>query len=80
MLYTDISLENMTVQNGDFIMNDDGYYRINPKIKIKFCDFGLSEIFDPNQGFLCDKYCGKTKYKAPEVCILLFLCFCCFCT
>merc|ERR1712228_425432 len=65
--HLDISLENITVQNGDFIMNVNGFYSINPEIMLKFIDFGLAEFFDPNEEFECVKYCGKTAYKAPEI-------------
>eukprot|EP01084_Bolivina_argentea_P193283 331633_1 len=65
--HLDISLENITVLNGDFIINSDGYYTISNNIKIKFVDFGLAEFYDPNDNFECVKYCGKTAYKSPEI-------------
>ena len=67
MKYTDISLENITVQNGNFILCPDGTYSIDPNIKLKFVDFGLAEFFNPYDKFKCVKYCGKTAYKSPEV-------------
>eukprot|EP01084_Bolivina_argentea_P193280 331630_1 len=65
--HMNISLENICVQNGNFILQPDGYYTIDPNIKIKLIDFGLAELFDPNSEFECVKYCGITAYKAPEV-------------
>ena len=42
-------------------------------LEIRFIDFGLSESFQDEYNnnnhayFLCDKYVGKTGYKAPKV-------------
>ena len=66
-MYTDISLENILISNGEFMIQDDGYYKISRKLRIKLVDFGLAECFNKKQRFLCTKYCGKVTYEAPEV-------------
>jgi len=66
----DISLENLLIN--DVVVN------IHPvrksmhfvsDISVKFCDFGLAEIFDTklNPQFLSNKFVGKTNYKSPEI-------------
>eukprot|EP00485_Elphidium_margaritaceum_P014194 CAMPEP_0202733614 /NCGR_PEP_ID=MMETSP1385-20130828/188259_1 /ASSEMBLY_ACC=CAM_ASM_000861 /TAXON_ID=933848 /ORGANISM="Elphidium margaritaceum" /LENGTH=604 /DNA_ID=CAMNT_0049399953 /DNA_START=107 /DNA_END=1921 /DNA_ORIENTATION=+ len=65
--HLDISLENITVQNGNFVVLPNGECSVDPEIKIKFIDFGLAEFFNPLDAFQCVKYCGKTAYKCPEV-------------
>merc|ERR1712130_780659 len=34
---------------------------------IRFIDFGLSELCDGENGFVCDKFVGKMSYKAPKI-------------
>jgi serine/threonine protein kinase len=69
--HLDISLENILIKNAEFIPADKDskkYVTVNPNVQIKFCDFGLAEIFKANTvEFECTKFCGKTNYKAPEV-------------
>ena len=43
--HLDLNLDNIMVENGNFIENDDGLVTINPHINCKLVDFGLSEIF-----------------------------------
>ena len=66
--HLDISLENMLIVNGTILQNvHTGKISLNRDFTVKFCDFGLSEQFDPNKGFGCTKYVGKTRYKSPEL-------------
>jgi len=37
------------------------------QVQVKLCDFGLAEMFDERSSFECNKYCGKTNYKSPEI-------------
>ena len=62
----DISLENMLIRDCAFY---DEESKTLKKCYIKFIDFGLCEFFDlkTNPKFLCQKYVGKTHYKAPKV-------------
>ena len=57
----------MTIKHGNFIQRDDGSVTIDPRLTLKFVDFGLAEFFEPDDEFLCDKFVGKKTYKAPEV-------------
>eukprot|EP01083_Nonionella_stella_P232774 820769_1 len=61
--HLDISLENILIF--DTSLNDLDVMRCS----VRFCDFGLSQVFDAkaNPRFLCNKYVGKTLYKSPEV-------------
>ena len=44
--HLDINLENILLQNADFVINAlDGTVSINKNINVKLCDFGRSEIF-----------------------------------
>eukprot|EP00484_Ammonia_sp_Unknown_P024446 CAMPEP_0197023002 /NCGR_PEP_ID=MMETSP1384-20130603/3788_1 /TAXON_ID=29189 /ORGANISM="Ammonia sp." /LENGTH=592 /DNA_ID=CAMNT_0042451139 /DNA_START=105 /DNA_END=1883 /DNA_ORIENTATION=+ len=70
--HLDVSLENMLVQNAEFVQLPDGQLKVNTNIQIKFCDFGLGEMYDIDHsnresGYLSFKYCGKTNYKSPQV-------------
>ena len=62
----DVSLENMLIR-------DCAYYdeesKTLKKCYIKFIDFGLTEFFNlkTNPNYQCQKYVGKTHYKAPKV-------------
>ena len=64
--HLDISLENLLISNMAYFDESNG--KLN-KCYIKFIDFGLSEKFDKieNPLFICNKYVGKTHYKAPKV-------------
>mmetsp|Transcript_8887 Transcript_8887/g.13725 ORF Transcript_8887/g.13725 Transcript_8887/m.13725 type:complete len:418 (+) Transcript_8887:149-1402(+) len=68
--HLDISLENLLI-NDVMIMDKIDRQKIHfmPNIHVKFCDFGLAQVFDSkiNPNFGCSKFVGKTKYKAPEV-------------
>ena len=67
--HLDISLENMLIKNNKYKSDGNGGIRLSRKMQIKICDFGLAEYFNPkqNDSFLCNKYVGKTHYKAPKV-------------
>merc|ERR1712228_691805 len=67
--HLDISLENMLIKNNKYKSDGNGGIRLSRKMQIKICDFGLAEYFNPKQNdlFLCNKYVGKTHYKAPKV-------------
>eukprot|EP00483_Globobulimina_turgida_P012531 UN12554 len=66
--HLDISLENMLIKNGTILQNiNTGKISLNRNVTVKFCDFGLSEKFNPNNHFKCAKYVGKTRYKSPEL-------------
>merc|ERR1719229_15761 len=40
-----ITMEQILIQNGDFICDERGEMKINNSIVIKLCDFSLAEIF-----------------------------------
>eukprot|EP01084_Bolivina_argentea_P098223 176536_1 len=68
--HLDISLENVLIN--DVLITIDatnGSIRFVSQFKIKFIDFGLSEMFDPisNPNFLCNKWVGKSGYQSPEL-------------
>merc|ERR1712154_280772 len=68
--HLDISLENLLIMDV-FVMSDQGIdgkqqIYLSHNFQIKFCDFGLSAAFD-KKDFRCNKYVGKTAYKAPKV-------------
>eukprot|EP01083_Nonionella_stella_P070824 189719_1 len=69
--HLDISLDNVLIS--DVFMTPDpshsGMIHLAPAFRIKFCDFGLSQIFDykANPQFLCNKWVGKIGYQAPEI-------------
>merc|ERR1712154_288744 len=68
--HLDISLENLLIKDV-FVMSDQGMdgkqqIYLSHNFQIKFCDFGLSAAFD-KKDFRCNKYVGKTGYKAPKV-------------
>eukprot|EP00484_Ammonia_sp_Unknown_P021053 CAMPEP_0197033678 /NCGR_PEP_ID=MMETSP1384-20130603/12022_1 /TAXON_ID=29189 /ORGANISM="Ammonia sp." /LENGTH=333 /DNA_ID=CAMNT_0042463519 /DNA_START=26 /DNA_END=1027 /DNA_ORIENTATION=- len=67
----DVSLENYLINdisiipvNGDQCINFVGH-----DIRIKLCDFGLSEKFESkiSSNFYSNKYVGKEVYKSPEI-------------
>jgi len=76
--HLDLSLENVMVQNSNFIEHEDGAVTVDPNIKIKLCDFGLAEVFradtdcadsagDDDDGyalnpFKCTKHAMKDRY------------------
>eukprot|EP01084_Bolivina_argentea_P316950 549482_1 len=64
----DISLENLLISDTVNITENEDEFKLN-QCYIKFIDFGLSEYFDAtmNPCFLCTKFVGKQRYKAPEV-------------
>eukprot|EP01084_Bolivina_argentea_P042043 77588_1 len=68
--HLDISLENLLITDV-FVMSEQGpngepQIYLSHNFQIKFCDFGLSTAFD-GKDFRCNKYVGKTGYKAPRV-------------
>jgi len=75
--HLDVSLENMLIQNGEFIPQKNGQLTVATNVRISFCDFGLAEFYDidPSEHTLDNidtayasiKYCGKTQYKSPQV-------------
>eukprot|EP00487_Bulimina_marginata_P009081 TRINITY_DN3407_c0_g1_i1.p1 TRINITY_DN3407_c0_g1~~TRINITY_DN3407_c0_g1_i1.p1 ORF type:complete len:219 (-),score=13.24 TRINITY_DN3407_c0_g1_i1:442-1098(-) len=69
--HLDISLENLLINDVLITVdsNMQNSMRFVSKPSIKFCDFGLAQIFDKRQNphFLCNKYVGKTGYKSPEI-------------
>ena len=53
--HLDLNLSNIMLLHAEFIENkESGMFTVNPKIKIKLCDFGLSEVFE-------------TKHKSPPL-------------
>lgn len=72
--HLDISLENIVIQNVEWIddANNPGYKTLKNNIFVKVCDFGLAEMFHLKTvanriDFRCDKYCGKLLYMSPEI-------------
>merc|ERR1712130_420236 len=67
--HLDMSLENMLIKNNKYKSDGNGGIRLSRKMQIKICDFGLAEYFNPKEknAFICNKYVGKTHYKAPKV-------------
>merc|ERR1719242_1677175 len=69
--HLDISLENLLITDV-FVMSEQGHHPGHQQVlfshnfQIKFCDFGLATAFG-NKDFRCNKYVGKTAYKAPKV-------------
>ena len=56
---TDISLENMLIDDV-FVMSDNsGQIYLSHNFQIKWCDFGLATVFN-GKDFRCKKYVGKT--------------------
>ena len=70
----DLSLENVMLQNADFILSEDGNtVTINPAISAKLVDFGRSELFkvtgNPSD-FQCQKFCmslDSVQYLSPKL-------------
>jgi len=62
----DISLENMLIRD---CQHYDAQSQTLKQCYVKFIDFGLTTFFDlkSNPDWLCQKYVGKTHYKAPKV-------------
>jgi len=71
--HLDLAMENVMVSNVDFKSRADGTFSIDTSITIKVIDFGVSEIFDVENGvspFLCTKdglTIDNEIYLAPEV-------------
>ena len=68
--HLDLSMENIMIENGNFILNEDGTVSIDNKVSIKLCDFGRSEIFPKQSDFICNKYSiiGDTFHlQSPQV-------------
>mmetsp|Transcript_15969 Transcript_15969/g.14334 ORF Transcript_15969/g.14334 Transcript_15969/m.14334 type:complete len:206 (-) Transcript_15969:805-1422(-) len=69
-------MDNIMIENGTFIKNEDDSISINPDLNVKLIDFGLSEMFNiksnndnNNNPFSCSKH-GMTQnqtYCAPKV-------------
>lgn len=77
LAHLDLNMDNIMIENGTFIKNEDDSISINPDLNVKLIDFGLSEIFntktdindDNNNPFSCSKH-GMTNnqtYVAPKV-------------
>jgi len=60
----DISLENFVMRYGTKYNDKSGCIE---NLGIRFIDFGMSELFDHQDDFLCDSVMGKMGYKAPQV-------------
>eukprot|EP01084_Bolivina_argentea_P032027 59251_1 len=61
-----ITMEQIMVENCDFIECENGKMKINDGIVIKLCDFGLAQLFTTDK-CISSAHVGKTKYKSPEV-------------
>jgi len=62
--HLDISLENMLIKD---VIFDYKKKRFISHGYVNIIDFGLAEFFSPTTQFRCNKYVGKTAYKAPKV-------------
>eukprot|EP01083_Nonionella_stella_P254292 873981_1 len=74
-----ITMEQIMVENCDFIECENGKMKINDGIVIKLCDFGLAEIFSSEcsgivgkmamKTFECNKHCGShhSQHSAPQL-------------
>ena len=63
----DLNLQNIVLLNGNFIPQSDGTVTIDPNIKIKLVDFGLSEVFKAEQNLssgLSDSLQKVTEHKS----------------
>eukprot|EP01083_Nonionella_stella_P151146 482575_1 len=72
--HLDISLENLVIQNVKISMNTgtNKIVKFNHNFQIKIIDFGVAEVFMTRTSaghidFNCNKYVGKTGYKAPKI-------------
>jgi len=66
--HLDLCLQNILVQKGDFIIDDDDdKVRINPKINVRLCDFGCAELFDGNWKCAKTTLTGDYAHCAPQV-------------
>eukprot|EP01084_Bolivina_argentea_P249857 418433_1 len=71
--HLDISLENFCIDNVMVTENTETKtITFLPCFQIRIIDFGVAEVFcsknEYNEiDFQCNKYVGKTQYKAPEV-------------
>eukprot|EP01084_Bolivina_argentea_P204044 348408_1 len=65
--HNDISLENFVINDVPICVDDMGtMYFLTEEIQVKLCDFGLAELHTNKQCW-SNKYCGKTRYKSPEI-------------
>eukprot|EP01084_Bolivina_argentea_P086488 156340_1 len=70
-----LCIENISLQNADFIQQSNGKMIVNPCITIKISDFSKTEAFkvnnENNNNFYCKKYCELTErgiqYISPEL-------------
>ena len=70
--HLDLSMKNIIVRDGTFQRNVyDDTVTINPQIAVKFADFGLAEVFHPNNksNYKMDKWGLKDSFEttAPKV-------------
>ena len=72
--HLDVCLENIMLQNADFIAKQDGtgLFKVNNSISIKICDFGVAELFPfgKNISFKCNKYALNINngFQSPQCC------------
>eukprot|EP01084_Bolivina_argentea_P200219 342406_1 len=68
--HLDLWMENIMVNNVEFIENSDGSVNIHGAMNIKLIDFGNAEIFMPNEYFTCNKSdltVDNEMHQAPEL-------------
>lgn len=68
--HLDLCLENIMIENGNFIACDNGKIKIDNRVSIKLCDFGRAEVFSKDSDFNIDKYSiiGDTFHlQSPQV-------------
>jgi len=65
--HSDLSLQNVLIQNVDIGTDRNGKIEISPHFQINLCDFGSARIFDDDDAFQSDRYVGKTRYVSPEL-------------
>lgn len=70
--HLDLCLENVMLQNADFIEQPDGTFKISDALSIKLGDFGVAELFPSNDNmpFKCNKSritIDNEIYVAPKI-------------
>eukprot|EP01084_Bolivina_argentea_P027981 52037_1 len=70
-IHLDICMENVMLQNCEYIETDSGSLKANDAISIKLVDYGVAELFDENEiEFLCNKSSitlDNGRYVAPQI-------------
>lgn len=70
-VHFDISLENFLISDAEVTIRDVGHQsQITFKehtLKVKLCDFGLSQVFDTDSDFHSHNFVGKPAYFSPEI-------------